>query len=42
MGLTYSEISEMNFTQLHNLIVAYYDNKPVKHKPTQAEIDLIT
>ena len=42
MGLSYSEIKEMSYTQLYNLQVAYFDKKEVKHKPSQAEIDLIT
>lgn len=42
IGLKYSEIVDMNYNQLTNLLTTYFDRKEVKRKPTQEEIDLIT
>lgn len=42
IGLKYSEIVDMNYNQLTNLLTTYFDRKKVKRKPTQEEIDLIT
>lgn len=40
VGIRYSELGNMSLIELSNILDAYFEER--KHKPTQAEIDLIT